>query len=482
MRHLATHLAINLSNKGVQRYDKLVIMAPHSTAQVVGLLAASLLDAVFVIINPLMKEAQVKHQIYESDAKGIIATKVFLQKNRSAYQDRKMAIVEVDEWGHSAISAGDPAPEISPQNIPADISNIIFTSGSTGQPKGVVLPHRTLLDGARIVSEYLSITSSDSLLGILPLNFDYGLNQLLTCIHNGARYVIHNYRMPQDLLSLLDDEMITGMAAVPTIWPHLLNPRMIENKPSLSKLRYITTAGGPHKIELLRQLAGFFPATEIYIMYGLTESFRSTYLPPTELLKRPGCIGKPVPEVEILVLDEEGNRCAPGEKGELIHRGAFVSYGYLNEPILTRNKFIDLNTAGHGCLSEKAVRSGDIVSMDEEGYIYFHGRADSQMKCGGYRVSPTEVEDAILSCPHISHAAAFPLPDPQMGQVVGVAYVVYSGQNVEESTIRSRCIETLPSYAVPRYFKAYSSLPLTNNGKVDYCNISDTAKRDLDIE
>jgi acyl-coenzyme A synthetase/AMP-(fatty) acid ligase len=203
-------------------------------------------------------------------------------------------------------------------------------------------------------------------------------------------------------------------------------------------------------------------------MYGLTESFRSTYLPFSEAFTRPGSIGKPVPEVEILVLNERGERCAPGERGELVHRGAFVTYGYLHNPELNARKFIPLQTGGAGCLPEMAVRSGDVVSRDEDGYLYFHGRVDLQMKCNGYRVSPDEVESAVLLVPGISHAAVFGRPDPEVGEAIALAYATYAGTPVEEPALRRHLAQALPSYAVPRSIHFYKSLPLTPHGKIDY--------------
>ena len=218
----------------------------------------------------------------------------------------------------------------------------------------------------------------------------------------------------------------------------------------------------------MRKLVEFFPHTEIIIMYGLTECFRSTYLPFAELLKRPGSIGKPVPEVEIMILNEQGQPCKPGEKGELIHRGAFISYGYLNATELTENRFIKVHTGGPGCVPETAVRSGDLVSRDEEGFIYFHGRLDMQMKCAGYRVSPSEVEEAVLLFSDMSQAASFGMPDSLLGQAVYLAYSTYSKRPVEQIQLERHLSKCLPSYAIPRYLRFYTKLPLTANGKFDY--------------
>lgn len=464
-----------LRARGIGRGDVVAIYAEHSPAQVVGIFGITMADAVFTIISPLLRENQVKHQVFDADVHALVGTASFISSMAAWCGDRHLPTVTLTQEGLPVGRGAQrlPAPDASipvTVNVPTDVSNIIYTSGSTGRAKGVVVPHRTLLDGARIVSRYLRMTADDVLLGLLPLNFDYGLNQLLTVVYAGARLVLHEFTFPQDLLETLVRERVTGMAGVPSLWPHLFNPRLVdqETKPDFPHLRYLTTAGGRHPKELCEKLVAFFPRTEVIIMYGLTESFRSTYLPFSELLKRPGSIGKPVPEVELLVLNEHGERCRPGEKGELIHRGAFVTYGYLNDPALTERKFIRLATGGPGCLPEMAVRSGDIVSLDEEGFIYFHGRADTQMKCNGYRVSPDEVEEAVLLFPDISHAAVFGVPDPDLGEAVCVAYAAYSGKSVDEAQLRRHLADILPSYEVPRSIRFYQRLPLTISGKIDY--------------
>ena len=206
-------------------------------------------------------------------------------------------------------------------------------------------------------------------------------------------------------------------------------------------------------------------------MYGLTESFRSSYLPYAEIHQRPGCVGRAVPEVELLVVDEDGAPCPPGPKGELVHRGAFVTYGYLNNPELTAHRFIELPGRGPGCLPERAVRSGDLVSLSEDGYVYFHGRMDMQIKSRGYRISPDEVAEALLSIEDIHQAAVFGLPDPALGQRVVAAYETHSGTEVAAAVFRKGLGEALPSFAIPRNFHFYPTLPTTANGKLDVTRV-----------
>jgi acyl-CoA synthetase (AMP-forming)/AMP-acid ligase II len=467
-------LADRLVKAGVNRGEVIGIHAEHSPAQAVAIFAIAMCDAAFTIINPVLKENQIKHQMADADLRMIICTESFTKDYLNDFTaNRGGSSIVLDQWG---LLPGEPQPSEPDfnrpigSNIPTDVGCVIYTSGSSGRSKGVVVPLRTLLDGARIVSGYLEITDEDVILGMLPFSFDYGLNQLMTTVYKGARMVVHRYTMPRDLIKVLDEEGVTGMAAVPTIWPMVLNPRFVDPKckPDLKSLRYVTTAGGFHTQELLQGLKAFFPHSQIIVMYGLTESFRSTYLPFEEIFNRPGSIGRPVPEVEILVLNEEGGLCRPHEKGELVHRGAFVTYGYLNNPDLNKIKFVPLATGGPGCLPEMAVFSGDIVHQDEDGYLYYHGRRDMQIKCAGYRLSPGEVEEAALAFQGVSQAAAFGQPDQEFGQSVCLAYCTYHGKPLEEKEFNRFLSDNLPYYAVPKRIHFYKRLPQTAHGKVDY--------------
>jgi len=473
----AYRLHLRLQATGLRRGDVVGILAPHSPGQVIALFAIAMSDGIFSVVSPLLKPDQVKHQVEDAAMTAIIGEATLVDAVTPLLEHLENHVEVISPWGEPEDS-NDPPPEVDlerrpARNTPTDVSNIIYTSGSTGRPKGVVVPNRTLLDGARIVSDYLRIGPEDSILSILPLGFDYGLNQLMTAVYRGARLVFHRYLLPHDLLAVLQAEAITAMAAVPSMWPNLLSASAKSGRTyDLSNLRYVTTAGGPHSPDLLDRLDRFFSHSEIIVMYGLTESFRSTWLPYSEMRRRPGSIGRAVPEVEILVFDKGGEPVEPGEKGELIHRGAFVTYGYLNCPELTAERFINLQTAGSGCVPEKAVRSGDLVSLDADGYVYFHGRLDRQIKSGGYRVSPDEVAEAMLSLPGIHQAAVVGIADPVLGQSIAAAFETSDSSPLAEARIRSHLFRILPGYAVPKLFAFYEQLPLTTTGKIDYGAVS----------
>lgn len=462
--------ALALLRAGLARGDRVAIYAEHGLAQIASLFGTARADGIFTVVNPLLKPEQVIHQISDASTRFIIGQSKFLGAVEGFLRQSQITVIEVDAAGRVQGDRPQAEPPTASRAIPADVACLIYTSGSTGKSKGVVVPHRTLLDGARIVSGYLEIGPDDVTLSLLPYNFDYGLNQVLTATLHAARIVVHHFVLPQDLLDAVARERVTGFAAVPTLWPKLFDPRFVSltTRPEMSTLRYVTTAGGVHSQSLLRRLTDFLPGVSIYVMYGLTESFRSTYLPPSELFKRPGSIGQPVPEVEILVVDQNGAPCPTGTPGELIHRGAFVNYGYLNNDDLTRSKYIEIPTGGPGCRPEIAVRSGDLVSRDDDGYLYFHGRIDQQIKSMGYRVSPGEVEDTASSLAGIAHAAAFGAPDETVGEAIILVCTTYPGSAVDAETLLRHLRERLPAYAIPRHIVFLEKLPQTITGKVDY--------------
>jgi acyl-CoA synthetase (AMP-forming)/AMP-acid ligase II len=204
-------------------------------------------------------------------------------------------------------------------------------------------------------------------------------------------------------------------------------------------------------------------------MYGLTEAFRSTYLPPEELDRRPTSMGKAIPDTEILVLDENGQRCQPGEVGELVHRGPTVSMGYWGNPeatdrVLKPNPLLAPEVGD----VERVCYSGDLVKTDDEGFLYYVGRRDGMIKSSGFRISPTEVEEILFQSGEVRHAAAIGVPDELLGQAVKVFVVPLDGEPVDPDHLLAFCEDRLPRYMVPKFVEVLEKLPLTGSGKVDY--------------
>ena len=345
---------------------------------------------------------------------------------------------------------------------------LLYTSGSTGNPKGVVLSHRNMVAGARSVAEYLENTPEDRLLAVLPLSFDAGLSQVTTAFSVGASVVLMDYLLPRDVLKAVARYEVTGLAAVPPLWNQLLQQEWPAEV--ATSLRYVTNTGGAMPVASTRALQQKLPRTRIFLMYGLTEAFRSTYLPPEELEQRPQSIGKAIPNAEILVVNEAGELCAANEPGELVHRGALVALGYWNDPEKTAERFRPAPGQDPALpLPELAVWSGDQVVRDAEGYLYFVSRKDDMIKTSGYRVSPTEVEEVAYLSGLVAGAAALGLTHAQLGQAI--ALVVTPSSQASSATLErdllAFCQRELPNFMVPTRVIVREALPHNQNGKID---------------
>jgi acyl-CoA ligase (AMP-forming) (exosortase A-associated) len=472
----ASRLATCLREHGVRRGDRLGIYLDKSWEAVVAIFAAAKIGAVFVVLNPLLKEPQVRHIMDNCGLRALIADSAKVQK--AALPDVDVTFYRGADapqvsWSKRVISLDRALAdsETASDNINAtetDLASIIYTSGSTGLPKGIMLTHHNLVAGAQIVSQYLQNTRDDRVLSILPFNFDYGLNQLVTMARVGGTLALQRSLMPGDILQSLRREKITGLAGVPTLWPILLqNRRSIEQQP-LECLRYITNSGGMIPGAHFDQLRKLLPTTKIFLMYGLTEAFRSTYLPPEDAHRGPSCIGKAIPNTDIWVVNEKGQECAPDEVGELIHRGPTVSLGYWADPEKTQAVFRPNPFAPAGVLGrDTVIYSGDLVKRDADGYLYFVGRRDELIKTQGYRVSPQEVEDLLCGMPEVSEAVAFGQYDNTLGQRIAAVVSLKKGSSATPEAVQRWCAEKAPQYLVPREIHVMSELPRTSTGKID---------------
>jgi acyl-CoA synthetase (AMP-forming)/AMP-acid ligase II len=330
------------------------------------------------------------------------------------------------------------------------------------------------------VAEYLELNDNDRLLSVLPLSFDYGMNQLTTMFLVGGCAVLMNHLFPKDIITILDKEKITGLAAVPPLWLQLSQlpwPTSITEH-----LRFITNSGGHMPKETLGLLRKILPKTKPYLMYGLTEAFRSTYLPPSEIDNRQDSMGKAIPNAEILVVRPDGTPCDANEPGELVHRGVLVSLGYWNDPEKTAERFKPCPGQNKSLpITELAVWSGDIVKKDQDGFLYYVGRNDETIKTSGYRVSPTEVEEMFYNSKLVNEVVAFGVPHQSLGH--GIYVIVKLSENnssLTEANLKLECQKKLPAYMVPHYIEITNeSLPRNSNGKIDRKTLSTVRQNQL---
>lgn len=470
------------------KLERIAIYLPKTPANVVAMFGAARAGCTFVPVNPLLKPAQVGHILRDCSVHTLVTSServATLGEELGACPNLRHVVI-VDEkhssmpgvhysthlW-HELMSAAGSVR--SHRVIDADMVSIFYTSGSTGKPKGVVLSHRNMVTGAQSVASYLENTSDDRLLAVLPLSFDYGFSQLSTAFHVGASTVLMDYLFARDILALLARERITGLAGVPPLWSQLVD---LEWPSGITEhLRYITNSGGAMPGATLQKLRAALPRTQVFLMYGLTEAFRSTYLPPSEIDRRPGSMGKAIPNAEILVVRPDGSACASDEPGELVHRGSLVSLGYWNDPQKTAERFKPSPGQDPGLvLTELAVWSGDTVKMDEEGFLYFVGRRDEMIKTSGYRVSPSEVEEVVFATGLVSDTAAIGVPHPTLGQAVVLIAAPAEGRTADDATLLEALRKELPSFMVPVRIAWRDRLPRNPNGKYDRASLAQELK------
>jgi acyl-CoA ligase (AMP-forming) (exosortase A-associated) len=462
-----------LRTLGVHRGDRVAIYLEKRIETVVAIFAISAAGAIVVPINHVLKPAQVGHVLRDCGARLLITSAERVAQFHDVLSDTPVVDVliagiadDVGGSGYSVHSWWDTAQEChEPPSaaIDADPAAILYTSGSTGYPKGVVLSHRNLIAGAESVSTYLENTAHDVILSILPLSFDAGLSQVTTAFAVGAHCVLMNYLLPRDVPKLCAQYKVTGITAVPPLWLQLEGVPWSEE--ATKRLRYFANTGGRMPRKTLNGLRELFPLAKPFLMYGLTEAFRSTYLDPSEVDRRPDSIGKAIPNAEILVLRPDGTPCEPGEEGELVHRGALVALGYWNDPERTAERYRIIRRPGQEWRApERAVWSGDTVVADEEGFLYFVGRRDDMIKTSGYRVSPTEIEEAAYTTGLVRDVVALGIDDPVLGQRIAL---IATPADLDTAALATALRHVLPLYMVPTQFEARDELPRSLNGKFD---------------
>ncbi|HEX2013259.1 MAG TPA: acyl-CoA ligase (AMP-forming), exosortase A system-associated [Roseateles sp.] len=469
---------------GLARGERVAIYLEKRFETVIASFGAPAAGGVFVPLNPLLKPEQVGFILRDCDVRVLITS-----PDRYAALPEVLAacpalrhVVLTDSAGEPAAQPGhalhrwsallDAEPCAGHRVIDTDLTAILYTSGSTGKPKGVVLSHRNMVAGAKSVASYLDNRPDDTLLAALPLSFDAGFSQLTTAFHAGARVVLLNYLLPRDVLKAMEREQVTGLTAVPPLYIQLAQlewPAAIDQQ-----LRYFANTGGRMPRDTLQLLRQRVPTAKPFLMYGLTEAFRSTYLPPEEVDRRPDSIGRAIPNAEILVLREDGSECAPDEPGELVHRGALVGQGYWNDAEKTAERYRPLPAGVGGRegglqLPEYAVFSGDTVRRDAEGFLYFIGRRDEMIKTSGYRVSPTEVEEILYATQLVGECVAFGVDHASLGQAIQIIATAPAGASaLDLAALQTECRKRMPAYMVPAGIEQQPGpLPRNPNGKID---------------
>lgn len=471
----ANALANTLVARGVGRGDRVVVFADNTVETVVAFWAVLKANAVVSIVNPLTKTDKLRYLIDDCRPAALITDAHLHGVWREPATSPHLAVVivsgnptpaQLQPLPHAidfaaALAEGSGTAPPPRRCLDVDLAAIVYTSGSTGDPKGVMLTHRNMLTAATSISSYLQLQHDDVILGVLPLAFDYGLYQLIMAFRQGARLVLErSFAFPAQVLKVMVEEQVTGFPGVPTIFAILTELKSLRPD-DFTSIRFVTNTAAalPHKhITALQRL---FPAARIYSMYGLTECKRCTYLPPEDLDRKPGSVGIAIPNTELWIVDEHGERQPPGVIGQLVIRGATVMRGYWEKPEATSRKLKPGPLPG-----EMVLYTGDLCRLDDDGYLYFVGRMDDVIKSRGEKVAPKEVESVLLDIDGIKEAAVIGVPDEILGQAVKAFVVLEQGASLSQKQIQLRCQDKLENFMVPKFVELVLELPKTDTGKI----------------
>lgn len=467
-------VACYLSELDLPDNSRIGVYSSKGIDQVIAILAILSTNYVLVPLTRLLKPEQVEYIINDCDIRCIITDRIKLE-----------SIEEIEFNGHT-ISYETSAKDVASfdeiykyYNTPYDCdinghnnAVITYSFGLSGQPKGIVISHRNLIDSARVVSQYLDLQHDDVISGILIFNLDYGLNQIFCTLYNKATLALHRFILADDFFNHLIDDNVTVIPLMPVNIAQMFEDedQRIPSAELFDGVKTITSSGGNVTARMIDDCKRTFRNADFYSMHGLTEAFRSTYLDPSQVKIRPNSIGKPIPDVELYVLNEEGRECAAREVGELIHRGSYIYRGFWNAPEQNAERFKSVNILkdvvnleGQLC-DEIVVATGDYVYKDEEGYFYFVSRRDDMIKTRGFRVSPFEVESVVRdNLPQISQCAVLGIENEAIEEEIVLVYSAPS--ELSEKEILFELKPHLASYMLPARVVYKKSLPLVQSDK-----------------
>jgi acyl-CoA synthetase (AMP-forming)/AMP-acid ligase II len=459
-----------LIDQGVSRGDRIALLAQNSRFYVEAYYGILKAGGIAVPLNTAADGPTLARFLRSCGARMLIAGRRFEKVTKAAIADgTPLEVLAVESAGRlpellegirglaldeACAAESSESPGLTLTDL--DLASIIYTSGSTGTPQGATLSHLNLVSNARSIVSYLELKARDRILAILPFYYVYGKSLLNTHALAGGTVVIENrFLYPNVALDTLEAEACTGLSGVPSTFAILLNRSNLAQR-ELAHLRYVTQAGGAMSPELTRRLMSALPDKQIFIMYGATEaSARLSFLPPTDLPRKVGSIGRAIPNVELRVLRPDGTEADVGEQGEIVARGSNMMSGYWGDPQGTAE-----------VLDERGYHTGDLAYRDEEGFMFVVGRQKDFIKAGAHRVSAKEIEETILETPEIHEAAVIGVPDEILGEKIRAFVVLREGCKIEPSTLEKALKKKLPPYKVPAEIIVRDDLPKNESGKI----------------
>ena len=484
-------LAAGLLELGIQKGDRVGIWSPNRVEWLMTQFATARIGAVLVNINPAYRLAELEYALNKVGCKAIISAEKFkssmylqmLQElapelasaapgdlRAARLPDLRMVIRMCDTETPGMLTFSDVIERGRASFDPARLDaigatlnanepiNIQFTSGTTGNPKGATLTHRNVVNNARYIAMAMRLTEQDSLCIPVPLYHCFGMVlAVLACVSVGAAMVFPGEAFdPGATLKAVAEEKCTALHGVPTMFIAELDHPDFRTF-DLTRLRTGIMAGSPCPIETMKRVVSQMHLAEITIAYGMTEtspvSFQSSTTDPLD--KRTTTVGRIQPHLEVKVVDALGNIVPVGETGELCTRGYSVMNGYWGDEAKTRESVVD-----------GWMHTGDLATIDAEGYCNIVGRLKDMLIRGGENIYPREIEEFLFRHPKIQSAQVFGVPDPKYGEEVCAWIVVRTGEHLTAEEVQEFCRGQIAHYKIPKYIRFVDELPMTVTGKV----------------
>ena len=439
-----------LHDAGLRTGERVILLMKNNSFYIAAYPAVLALGAVVVSLHPETLSSEILKIGSYVSAAGIITTAGLWDKHGSSLQQSGMrfallpdATIPLSGGTHSK-----PAPE--------GLAQILYTSGTTGNPKGVMLSHQNLIANVQSILACLELAPSDAIVAVLPFVFSYGNSVLLTHLFAGAKIIIEaNPLFAHCVVESIKRESATGFSGVASNYAFLLRESSFHAS-NLPSLRYFTSAGGPMPRPLLAKVREAFPGVRFHVMYGQTEAAaRLTMLSPEELDRKYGSAGRSVPGVALKIVDDQGNSLPPGSSGEIVVAGRNIMQGYWGDEAETKSK-----------LKDGWLFTGDLGFLDEDGYLFITGRKSEMIKSGGFRVSPEEVEEALLEQEDILEAGAAGVTDELMGEVIVAGVVLKPGREFAARRLMTHCVSRLAPFKRPAAIYCLGTIPRSKNGKI----------------
>lgn len=494
LREYVDRFAAALAAQGVAKGDRVALMLPNMPQYVIGFLAAMRLGAVVVNTNPTYTAPELKHQLTDSGAGTLVLLNLFLPRLQAVQAElpalKRVIVCTADEllgfparplvrramrrnadWAepdslpgalqfHELLRSHPPAPP-AVARAPDDLALLQYTGGTTGVPRAAMLTHRNLVANTLQCIAWLAAgqRGDERMLCALPFFHVYGMTVGLLCSNALAAnmIVMPNPRPIEQVMEVLQHERATIFPGVPAMYIAIVNhPRAADY--DMTSVRACLSAAAPLPIEIQEQF-GAITGGRLVEGYGMTETSPLTHANPVYGQRKPGAIGVPVSDVEARIISLETGESIPAgsaESGELVVRGPQVMRGYWNHPEET----------AHAIDADGWLHTGDIATMDEDGYFFIVDRKKDMINASGYKVLPREVEEVLFTHPAVFEAVVAGVPDPYRGETVKAYVVPKPGAQPSEAEIIAYCREHLAPYKVPRQVEFRSELPKSAIGKV----------------